>query len=109
MSSIKTFSLRLACDGESASGKSFASKAIAKRYKLFWVNSGLLYRYASLLLLRHKPKKIIPFLRKKFRNLNYKKIVRLNLHTQEISKYVVIVSQKKSVRIITRAFQKSSI
>ena len=106
MSSIKTVSLRIACDGESASGKSFASKAISKKYKLFCLNSGLLFRFASLLILKYEPKKIIPFLKKKFKNLNYNKITQLNLHTQKISNHVVMLAQKKSVRTITRALQK---
>ena len=67
MSSVKSLSLRIACDGESASGKSFASRAISKKYKLFCLNSGLLFRFASLLILKYKPKKIIPFLKKNLR------------------------------------------
>lgn len=106
MSSTKALSLRIACDGESASGKSFASKAISKKYKIFCLNSGLLFRFASLLILKHEPKKIIPFLKKKFKNLNYNKITQLNLHTQEISNHVVMLAQKKSVRVITNALQK---
>ena len=106
MSSTKALSLRIACDGESASGKSFASKAISKKYKIFCLNSGLLFRFASLLILKHEPKKIIPFLKKKFKNLNYNKITQLNLHTQKISNHVVMLAQKKSVRTITRALQK---
>ena len=106
MSSTKALSLRIACDGESASGKSFASKAISKKYKLFCLNSGLLFRFASLLILKHEPKKIIPFLKKKFKNLNYNKITQLNLHSQEISNHVVMLAQKKSVRTITKALQK---
>jgi len=106
LSSTKALSLRIACDGESASGKSFASKAISKKYKIFCLNSGLLFRFASLLILKHEPKKIIPFLKKKFKNLNYNKITQLNLHTQKISNHVVMLAQKKSVRTITRALQK---
>ena len=106
MSSTKVLSLRIACDGESASGKSFASKTISKKYKLFCLNSGLLFRFASLLILKYKPKKIIPFLKKKFKNLNYNKITQLKLHTQEISNHVVMLAQKKSVRTITKALQK---
>ena len=106
MSSTKALSLRIACDGESASGKSFASKAISKKYKLFCLNSGLLFRFASLLILKHEPKKIIPFLKKKFKNLNYNKITQLNLHTQKISNHVVMLAQKKSFRAITKAMQK---
>ena len=109
MSSIKTLPLRIACDGESASGKSLAAKLISKKYKLFCMNSGLLFRYASRLIIKRKPKKIIPFLRKKFRNLNYKHITHLNLHSQEISNHVVFLAKQKKVRQIIRIFQKKII
>ena len=62
--------LIIACDGEAASGKSTGAKLISKKYKLLLVNSGLLYRYASKLLLKDKPKKVIPFLKKKFKNIS---------------------------------------
>ena len=101
--------LRLACDGESSSGKSTAAKLISKKYKLFCMNSGLLFRYASCLIIKHKPKKIISFLRKKFKNLNYKKITRLNLHAEEISNHVAILAKQKKVRQIIRVFQKQII
>ena len=55
-------SLRIACDGEAASGKSTGAKLVSKKYKLFLINSGLLYRYASKIIIKHKPKKIVPFL-----------------------------------------------
>ena len=109
MSSIKTLPLHIACDGESASGKSLAAKLISKKYKLFCMNSGLLFRYASRLIIKRKPKKIIPFLRKKFRNLNYKHITHLNLHSQEISNHVVFLAKQKKVRQIIRIFQKKII
>ncbi len=101
--------LRIACDGESASGKSTAAKLISKKYKLYCMNSGLLFRFASHLIIKHKPKKIIPFLRKKSSNLNYKHITRLNLHTQEISNHVAILAKRKKVRLIIRIFQKKII
>ena len=53
-------SLRIACDGEAASGKSTGAKLVSKKYKLFLINSGLLYRYASKIIIKHKPKKIVP-------------------------------------------------
>ncbi len=101
--------LRVACDGESSSGKSTAAKLISKKYKLFCMNSGLLFRYASRLIIKHKPKKTISFLRKKFKNLNYKHIIRLNLHSQEISNHVAILARQKKVRQIIRVFQKKII
>jgi len=107
--SNKYLSLRIACDGESSSGKSTAARLISKKYKLFCMNSGLLFRYASRLIIKHKPKKVIPFLRKKFKNLNYKYITRLNLHSQEISNHVVFLARQKKVRQIIRIFQKKII
>ena len=102
-------SLRIACDGESSSGKSTAARLISKKYKLFWMNSGLLFRFASKLILKYKPKKTIPFLKKKFRNLNYQKISRLNLHSEKISKHVAIIAKQKKIRQIVRSFQKKII
>ncbi len=61
---MKQKKLIIACDGESASGKSTAAKLISKKYKLLLINSGLLYRYCSKLIIKEKPKKIIPFFEK---------------------------------------------
>ena len=49
-------SLIVACDGEAASGKSTGAKLLSKKYKLLLLNSGLLYRYASKILITKKPK-----------------------------------------------------
>ena len=68
-----------------------------------------MFRYASSLIIKHRPKKIIPFLRKGFKNLNYKKITRLNLHSQEISNHVATLAKQKRVRQIMRIFQKKII
>ena len=73
------------------------------------MHSGLLFRYASYLIIKHKPKKIIPFLRKKFKNLNYKNITCLNLHSQKISNHVANLAKQKKVRQIMRIFQKKII
>ena len=82
---LKTKNLRITCDGAAATGKSTGAKLIAKKYNLAFLSSGLLYRYASYLIIKHKPKKKIVFLREKFKRLNYKKLENLNLHTPEIS------------------------
>ena len=101
-----SLALRIACDGESSSGKSTAAKLISKKYNLFCMNSGLLFRYASFLIIKYKPKKNIPFLKKKFKNLNYKLLNNLNLHTQEISNYSALIAKQKKIRLIIKNFQK---
>ena len=64
----KNKSLQISCDGGAATGKSTGAKMISKKYKLKFLSSGLLYRYASFLILKYKPKNKINFLKKKFKN-----------------------------------------
>ena len=101
--------LIIACDGESASGKSTASKLVSKKYSLMLVNSGLFYRYGSKLILKHNPKKIVPFLKKKFQNLTYKTISKENLHSEKISNHVAFLAKNKKVREIVNRLQKKII
>jgi len=101
--------LIIACDGESASGKSTAAKLISKKYKLLLINSGLLYRYASKEIINYKPKNSINFLKKRFKNISYKKIVKFNLHSEQISNHAAIIAKNKNIRKIINAFQKTLI
>ena len=101
--------LIIACDGESASGKSTAAKLISKKYNLLLINSGLLYRYGSKLSLKHKPKNIISFLKKKFKNASYKLISKQNLHSEKISNHVALLAKNKKIREIINKFQRKLI
>ncbi len=101
--------LIIACDGEAASGKSTGAKMISRKYKLLLINSGLLYRYASMLILTHKPKKTIYFLKRKFDKISYRKISKKNLHSQEISEHVGYLAKKKKIRLLINKIQKNII
>lgn len=101
--------LIIACDGESASGKSTASKLISKKYNLLLINSGLLYRYASKLIIKYKPKNIIFFLNKKFKKVSYKTIAQQNLHSEQISNHVATLAKNPKVRKIINNFQRKII
>jgi CMP/dCMP kinase len=97
--------LIIACDGESASGKSTAANLVSKKYKLLLINSGLLYRYCSKLIIQYKPKSIIPFLKKKFKTASYKVIAKQKLHSEEISNHVAVLAKNKKVREIVNQLQ----
>ena len=101
--------LIIACDGESASGKSTASKLISRKYKLQLINSGLIYRYASKLLILNKPRNPINFLQKKLKNVSYGSIAKQNLHSEKISNHVAILAKNKKIREIVNKFQKKII
>ena len=102
---LKNRTLKITCDGGAATGKSTGAKLIAKKYNLAFLSSGLLYRYASYLLLKHKPQKKIFFLKKKFQNLNYKNISKINLHTPQVSRNAALIAKLKPVRNILKNYQ----
>ena len=101
--------LKITCDGGAATGKSTGAKLIAKKLNISFLSSGLLYRYASYLILKYNPKKEVNFLKKKFENLNYKKLNKINLHTPEISYQSAIIAKKLKVRNILKNYQKKFI
>ena len=97
--------IQISCDGGGATGKSTGAKMIAKKYKLKFLSSGLLYRYAAFLLIKYKPKNQIVFLKRKFKNLNYEKLNKISLHASEISKKTSNIAKINNVRKILKTFQ----
>ena len=95
----------ISCDGGAASGKTTGAKLISKKYKLNFLSSGLLYRYASYLLIKHNPDNKIVFLKKKFKRLNYKKLSKIRLHTEKINSNVSIIAKEKKIRFILKKYQ----
>jgi len=101
----KTF--QISCDGGAATGKSTGAKMISRKYKLKFLSSGLLYRYASYLIIKFKPKNEIKFIKQKFNKLNYKKLNKINLHTPKISELSSKIAKKNTVRVILKKYQKN--
>ncbi len=97
--------IQIACDGGAATGKSTGAKMISKKYNLKFLSSGLLYRYSSFLILKHKPKNKTAFLRKKFRKLNIKTLNKINLQSPRISEHTAKIAKMNSLRKILKNFQ----
>ena len=97
--------LVISCDGGAASGKTTGARLISKKYNLKFLSSGLLYRYAAYLLLKTKTKNKILFLRKRFKNLNYKKLDKISLHSSRISEYSAVIAKNKDIRKILKRYQ----
>ena len=96
---------QISCDGGAATGKSTGAKMISKKYKLKFLSSGLLYRYASYVILKDNPKDKIIFLKKKFRTLNHKRLNKINLHTPKISEYSAQIARNGKIRLILKKYQ----
>ena len=97
--------LHISCDGGAATGKSTGARMIAKKYKLKFLSSGLLYRYASFLILKFRPKNKLLFLKKNFEKLNYKRLEKINLHKPAISEYSSIIAKNNKIRKILKKYQ----
>ena len=102
----KHHKLVVAADGSAASGKTTGAKKISRKYGLKFLSSGLLYRYASFQLIKHKPNNKIGFLKKCFKNLSLKKLENKNLHSPEISAHTSIIAKEKKIRVILKIYQK---
>ena len=102
---LKDRSFQISCDGGGATGKSTGAKLISKKYKLTFLSSGMLYRYASYLILKYQPKDRIAFLKLKFGKLNHKKLSKINLHSSKISEFTSIIAKNIKVRSILKKYQ----
>ena len=101
----KNRSIQISCDGGAATGKSTGAKLISKKFKLKFLSSGLLYRYAALMIIKYKPKNKILFIKKKFKKLNYKKLEKINLHKTDISEKSASIAKIYKVREILKKYQ----
>ena len=101
----KIKSIKISCDGGAATGKSTGAKMISKKYKLKFLSSGLLYRYAGFLILKKKPRNIIKFLKLEFKSLNYAKLEKMDLHSPEISSYSARIAKVNEIRKILKNYQ----
>lgn len=102
----KHHKLIISADGGAASGKTTGAKLISKKYGLKFLSSGLLYRYASYMLLKNKPKNKISYLKKCFKKFNLKKLDRINLHSPKISENSSKIAKERKIRDILKLFQK---
>jgi len=101
----KNKTIQISCDGGAATGKSTGAKMIAKKYNLKFLSSGLLYRYATFMIIKYQPKNKVKFLSAKFKNLDIKKIEKMNLHSPLISEKSAKIAKINSIRNILKKFQ----
>ena len=97
--------LQISCDGGAATGKSTGAKMIAKKYNLKFLSSGLLYRYASYLILKFKPRNRISFLKRRFKKLNYYQLNKINLNNPKISEHSASIAKINKIRAILKKYQ----
>jgi len=100
--------LLIAADGGASSGKTTASKLIAKKYGLKLLTSGLLYRFVAYKLLKAKKiKSTNLFLKKITKKITSKDLKNKNLFDAEVTKYTPKIAKIKKIRNLLKSYQKN--
>ena len=102
----KNVRLLIAADGGAGSGKTTASKMIAKKYNLKFLSSGLLYRYVAYKLLEKRKKIKNTFLRKITNNILPKYLKNKKLYNPKVTKYTSQIAKIKKIRNLLKIYQK---
>jgi len=98
--------LLIAADGGASSGKTTASKLIAKKYGLKLLTSGLLYRFVAYKLLKTKKiKSRNLFLKKITKKIASKDLKNRNLFDTEVTKYTSKIAKIKRIRNLLKRYQ----
>ena len=75
----KSEPIRIALDSTAGSGSTSLALKLSRHYKLRYLDTGKVYRWCALQLLKKKPKNKIKFLKKKIKHLKLKHLHNKNL------------------------------
>jgi cytidylate kinase len=106
MKLLNNIKLLIAADGGAGSGKTTASKLIAKKYGLKLLTSGLLYRFVAYKLLKDKKTESRNlFLKKITKKIASKDLKNKNLFDTEVTKYTSKIAKIKRIRNLLKRYQ----
>ena len=105
----KKIKFKIAADGGGASGKTTGSKLIAKKFKMRFLSSGMLYRFCALKTLQNKKIYDVKFINKVAKSITLKKLNNKQLYNPEVARFSSIISKKPFVRKALKSFQKNFI
>tara|TARA_Y100000768_G_scaffold388667_1_gene386009 strand:- start:1998 stop:2654 length:657 start_codon:yes stop_codon:yes gene_type:complete len=97
--------LKIAIDSPAAAGAGTLAKAISEHYKLFYLDTGKIYRFIAFLKLNNPKKFNQKFIKKKIKSLSVRDLSKKNLLLDEVGTEASIISKKKSLRKIVHSFQ----
>ena len=97
--------IQVAIDSPAAAGAGTQAKLIAKHYKLFYLDTGKIYRFLGSLKIKHSDKFNYALVKKEIKNLKIKKLKNKNLLSNKVATEASIVAQDKKIRKIVHNFQ----
>ena len=97
--------LKIAIDSPAAAGAGTLGKAISKHYKLFYLDTGKIYRYIAYLKLKFPKKFNQKFIKLKIKNMKIKDLTNKNLLSDEVGNEASNLAKAKSLRKLVHTFQ----
>ena len=93
-------------DSTAGSGSTSLAIKLAKHYKLRYLDTGKVYRWCALQLIKKNPKNKIKFLKKRIKNLNLKELKSKKLIDDKVAQVTSRISSDIRLRKLVLNFQK---
>ena len=97
--------LKIAIDSPAAAGAGTIAKAISKHYRLFYLDTGKIYRFIAYLKLKNPKRFNNKFIKSRIKFLKLKQLQDNNLLSDKVGTEASIISKKKNLRKIVHSFQ----
>tara|TARA_Y100000816_G_scaffold257521_1_gene211762 strand:- start:615 stop:1262 length:648 start_codon:yes stop_codon:yes gene_type:complete len=102
---MKNF-IQVAIDSPAAAGAGTQAKLISKHYKLFYLDTGKIYRFIGKLKIKHKKKFSYSLIKKRIRKIQIKHLNCRSLLSNKVALEASIVAKDPKIRKIVYNFQK---
>ena len=97
--------IKVAIDSPAAAGAGTLAKAISKHYKLFYLDTGKIYRFIAFVKLKHPKKFNKNLIKSKIKSLKLKDLANKSLLLDEVGAEASIISKVKAIRKIVHSYQ----
>ena len=97
--------LKIAIDSPAAAGAGTVAKLIAKHYKLFYLDTGKIYRFIANLKLNFPNKFNLTFIKRKIKSLKLNDLKDKKLISDKVGFEASIISKNRSIRNLVYSFQ----
>ena len=97
--------ITVAIDSPAAAGAGTQAKLISRKYKLFYLDTGKIYRYIGKLKLEHKKNFNYNLVKRKINNLNIDSLKKKSLLSNEVAISASQIAKDKKIRNIVHKFQ----
>jgi len=97
--------IKVAIDSPAAAGAGTQAKLISKHYKLFYLDTGKIYRLIGMLKLKNPKKFNYLFIKKKIKKIRMKDLENKKLLSNEVGTAASIIAKNKKIRKLVHNFQ----